>query len=78
MSDELKSKIEDFIKYIIGKVDKKEIEDIQNKYNELMEYFDKFAILTVEDFESLDKEISDYDSLKEEMSPNSMKSLLDL
>jgi len=67
MSDELKSKIEDFIKYIIGKVDKKEIEDIQNKYNELMEYFDKFAILTVEDFESLDKEINDYDSLKEEV-----------
>ena len=67
MSDELKSKIGDFVKYIISKKDNMEIEEVQKRFNDLMEYFNKFAILTVEDFEALDKEISDYDSIKEEL-----------
>ena len=67
MSDELKDKIGDFVKYIISKKDNMEIEEVQKRFNDLMEYFNKFAILTVEDFEALDKEISDYDSIKEEL-----------
>ena len=63
MSDELKNKLNSFVKFIIGKIDKKDLADIQKNYDELIEYFEKFSILTNEDFESL---MNDYDASQEE------------
>ena len=63
MTEELKNKLDSFVKFIIGKIDKKDLADIQKNYDELIEYFEKFSILTNEDFESL---MNDYDASQEE------------
>ena len=57
MSDELKDKLNSFVKYIIGKIDKKDLADIQKNYDELIEFYEKFSILSNEDFESFTNEI---------------------
>ena len=57
MSDELKDKLNSFVKYIIGKIDKKDLADIQKNYDELIEFYEKFSILRNEDFESFTNEI---------------------
>ena len=63
MSDELKNKLDSFVKNIIIKLDKKDdIPEIQKEYDELIEYYEKFSILTNEEFASLDKAMNNYDS----------------
>ena len=71
--EELKDHLDSFVKYIIGLVDKKELNEIQNKYNELIELYDKFTIFSDKDFESYEKlmnetlqeEIKKYEAQKE-------------
>ena len=59
MGDELKNKVNSFVKFIIGKIDKKDLPDIQKNYDELMEYFDKFYIISNEEFESITNELEE-------------------
>ena len=68
MSDELKNMLDSFVKYVIGIVDLKEYkEEIANKYNELIDFYGKLYILTSEDFESFQKELSETESLQEQI-----------
>ena len=64
MSDELKSKLDTFVKNIIIKLGnkKEDIPEIQKEYDELIEFYEKFSILTNEEFISLDKAMNNYDS----------------
>ena len=62
MSDELKNKLDTFVKNIIVKLNNKEdIPEIQKEYDELIEFYEKFSILTNEEFSSLDKAMNKYD-----------------
>ena len=63
MSDELKNKLDSFVKDMILKFgNKKEvIPEIQKEYDELIEFYEKFSILTNEEFSSLDKALNKYD-----------------
>ena len=71
--EELKDHLDSFVKYIIGKVDKKELNEIQKQYNDLIELYDKFTIFSDKDFESYEKlmnetlqeEIKKYEAQKE-------------
>ncbi len=72
MSEELKSLLNSFVTYVIGKIDQKDLSEIQKKYEELIDSFDKYSILTKEDFEDFEKIANENDSLKEEV--NSYKS----
>ena len=72
MSEELKSLLNSFVTYVIGKIDQKDLSEIQEKYEELIDSFDKYSILTKEDFEDFEKIANENDSLKEEV--NSYKS----
>jgi chromosome segregation ATPase len=91
MSDELKNKIDTFVKNIIIKFGnkKEDIPEIQKDYDELIEYFEKFTILTNEDYNSLDKAMNKYDSsikdlqaqinilqMEKEANENQIKSLM--
>ena len=68
MSDELKNMLDSFVKYVIGIVDLKEYkEEIANKYNELIDFYGKLYILTSEDFESFQKDLSETESLQEQI-----------
>ena len=67
MSEELKNMLNSFVTYIIGKIDKKDLQEIQKKYDELIESFDKYSILTKEDFEDFEKMASEIDSLHEQI-----------
>ena len=68
MSEELKNMLDSFVKYVIGIVDLKEYkEEIANKYNELIDFYGKLYILTSEDFESFQKELSETESLQEQI-----------
>jgi chromosome segregation ATPase len=63
MSDELKNKLDTFVKNIIVKLNNKEdIPEIQKEYDELIEFYEEFSILTNEEFASLDKAMNNYDS----------------
>ena len=64
MSDELKLKLDTFVKNIIIKLGnkKEDIPEIQKEYDELIEFYEKFSILTNEEFISLDKAMNNYDS----------------
>ena len=64
MSDELKLKLDTFVKNIIIKLGnkKEDIPEIQKEYDELIEFYEKFSILTNEEFISLDKAMNKYDS----------------
>ena len=63
MSDELKNKLDTFVKNIIVKLNNKEdIPEIQKEYDELIEFYEKFSLLTNEEFASLDKAMNNYDS----------------
>ena len=59
MSDELKLKLDTFVKNIIIKLGnkKEDIPEIQKEYDELIEFYEKFSI-----FISLDKAMNNYDS----------------
>ncbi len=59
MGDDSKNKLNSFVKFIIGKIDKKDLPDIQKNYDELMEYFDKFYIISNEKFESITNELEE-------------------
>ena len=67
MSEELKNMLDSFVTHVIGKVDQKEFPEIQKKYDELIEFYGKLYILTAEDFESFQKDISENESLQEEI-----------
>ena len=68
MSQELKNMLDSFVKYVIGIVDLKEYkEEIANKYNELIDFYGKLYILTSEDFESFQKDLSETESLQEQI-----------
>ena len=68
MSEELKNMLDSFAKYVIGIVDLKEYkEEIANKYNELIDFYGKLYILTSEDFESFQKDLSETESLQEQI-----------
>ena len=58
MSEELQNHLNSFITYIISKIDKKEIQNIQKEYDAFIEILNK----TIEDNEELNKIISDYES----------------
>ena len=72
MSEELKSLLNSFVTFVIGKIDQKDLSEIQKKYEELIDSFDKYSILTKEDLEDFEKIANENDSLKEEV--NSYKS----
>ena len=61
MNEKLKNMLDAFSIFVIGKVDKKEIPEIQKKYDELIEFLDKFTILKNEEFEALEKAMSKYE-----------------
>ena len=68
MSEELKNMLDLFAKYVIGIVELKEQkEEIAKKYNELIDFYGKLYILTSEDFESFQKELSETESLQEQI-----------
>ena len=68
MSEELKNMLDSLVKYVIGIVDLKEYkEEIANKYNELIDFYGKLYILTSEDFESFQKDLSETESLQEQI-----------
>ena len=67
MSEELKSLLNSFVTYIIGKIDSKELPEIKNKYDELIDSFDKYTILTKEDFEDFEKMANEIDALHEQI-----------
>ena len=72
MAEELKTNLDSFVTYVIGKIDQKYLSEIQKKYEELIDSFDKYSILTKEDLEDFEKIANENDSLKEEV--NSYKS----
>ena len=63
MGDELKSKLDIFVTNMTKKIEKKELfPEIQQEYDEVIEFFDKLTILTNEEFEDLEKAINKYES----------------
>ena len=64
MSDELKNKLDIFVKNIIIRFGnkKEDIPEIQKEYDELIEFYEKLTILTNEEFTSLDKAMNKYDA----------------
>ena len=68
MSEELKNMLDLFAKYVIDIVELKEQkEEIAKKYNELIDFYGKLYILTSEDLESFQKELSETESLQEQI-----------
>ena len=67
MSEEIRNQLDSFAKFIIGKIDQKEVPEIQKRYNELIECLEKFQIITNEDFEYFDKIVGEYDVLQEKL-----------
>ena len=67
MADELKTNLDSFVTYVIGKVDKKEYPEIQKKYDQLIEIYTKLTILSKEDLEDFEKMAIENDSLKEQI-----------
>ena len=67
MGEEFKNSLDSFIKEIIIKIqDKSVLQKLQNQYDELIEQFYKLTILTKEEFESIDNDISSYENLLKE------------
>ena len=62
MSENFQECLDKFVKNMIIKIDKKELLPvIQQEYDDLIEVYQGLSVLTNEEFESLDKTISDYD-----------------
>ena len=53
--------------FVINKIDQKELPEIQKKYDQIIELFNKLSILTKEDFEYFEKTINESDSLQEQV-----------
>ena len=64
MSEDLKNKLDTFVKNIIIRFGnkKEDIPEIQKEYDELIEFYEKLTILTNDEFVSLDKAMNKYDS----------------
>ena len=64
MGEEFKNTFDSFIKDIIIKIqDKSILGEIQKKYDDLTEQYYKLTILTKEEFESIDNDITNYENL---------------
>ena len=62
MTEEIKSRLDTFVSKMTQKIEKKElIPEIQQEYDELIEFLDKFSILKNEEFEALENAMSKYD-----------------
>ena len=62
MSEEIKSRLDTFVSNMTKKIEKKELmPEIQQEYDELIEFLDKFSILKNEEFEALEQAMSKYD-----------------
>ena len=67
MGEEFKNTFDSFIKDIIIKIqDKSILGEIQKKYDDLTEQYYKLTILTKEEFESIDNDITNYENLLKE------------
>ena len=63
MSEDLRNKLDNFVKKIIIKIgNKDDIPEIQKDYDDLIEFLERMTILTNEEFISLDNAMSKYDS----------------
>ena len=62
MSEEIKNRLDTFVSKMTKKIEKKELmPEIQQEYDELIEFLDKFSILKNEEFEALEDAMSKYD-----------------
>ena len=62
MSEEIKNRLDTFVSKMTKKIEKKELmPEIQQEYDELIEFLDKFSILKNEEFEELEDAMSKYD-----------------
>ena len=67
MSEEFKNTLDSFIKEIIIKIqDKSTLGEIQNKYNDSTEQYHNLTVLSKEEFESIDNDLSNYENLIKE------------
>ena len=62
MSEEIKNRLDTFVSKMTKKIEKKELmPEIQQEYDELIEFLDKFSYLKNEEFEALEDAMSKYD-----------------
>ena len=60
--DIIKSRLDTFVTKMTQKIDKKElIPEIQQEYDELLEFLDKFTVLKNEEFEALENAMGKYE-----------------
>ena len=63
MDEELKSRLDTFVLKTTKKIEKKElIPEIQQEYDELIEFINKLAILTNDEFEKIEVYMNKYES----------------
>ena len=71
MGEEFKNTLDTFIKEIILKIpDKSILGEMENKYNDLTEQYYKLTVLSKEEFESLDNDMTNYENLIKEKDKN--------
>ena len=71
MGEEFKNTLDTFIKEIILKIpDKSILGEMENKYNDLTEQYYKLTVLSKEEFESLDNDMTNYENLIKEKDQN--------
>ena len=71
MGEEFKNTLDTFIKDIILKIpDKSILGEMENKYNDLTEQYYKLTVLSKEEFESLDNDMTNYENLIKEKDKN--------
>ena len=71
MGEEFKNTLDSFIKDIILKIpDKSILREMENKYNDLTEQYYKLTVLSKEEFESLDNDMTNYENLLKEKDQN--------
>ena len=71
MGEEFKNTLDTFIKEIILKIpDKSILGEMENKYNDLTEQYYKLTVLSKEELESLDNDMTNYENLIKEKDKN--------
>ena len=71
MGEEFKNTLDSFIKDIILKIpDKSILREMENKYNDLTEQYYKLTVLSKEELESLDNDMTNYENLIKEKDKN--------
>ena len=71
MGEEFKNTLDSFIKDIILKIpDKSILGEMENKYNDLTEQYYKLTVLSKEELESLDNDMTNYENLIKEKDKN--------